>query len=223
MGNHEPYHMTLPTAVSRLEEWELELRKEFGARFWFLNRRRVDLDERVTILGCTLWTHVCAEHAQDVVTTVKDFKGEKGIWGRGLEDHNAEHARDLAWLNATIGQIELQEPEREVLVLTHHSPSTDVRANDARFAPERSLNSGFRTDLSGEVCWRSRSVKVWAFGHTHFSCQFVDGEEGRSKLVVANQKGYAYAEGKGNWEVKPVVVGKMDGEWRVLVEKMEGR
>jgi hypothetical protein len=43
-------------------------------------------------------------------------------------------------------------------------------------------------------------VKMWAFGHTHFNCDFedkLDGETGtetsmrkRTKRVVANQKGY---------------------------------
>ncbi len=86
-------------------------------------------------------------------------------------------------------------------------------------------------------------VKVWAFGHTHFSCQFVDegdaeakalngaSDEARSgsgnggerrKLVVANQKGYAYSEGKGNWEVVSVVVGKEGDVWKVLVGCKDG-
>jgi len=70
----------------------------------------------------------------------------------------------------------------------------------------------------------SERVKVWAYGHTHFSCQFVeDGEgegarrgEARRKLVVSNQKGYAYSGGKGNWDVDPVVVGREEELWKVV-------
>jgi hypothetical protein len=221
MGNHEPYHMTLESAVSRLNEWESLLNAEFGQRFHFMNRRRVDINEHITILGCTLWTHVPPLHAQAVASALTDFHEKKGISERSLDDHNADHRTDLAWLNAAVSRIENTEPQREVLVLTHHSPTTDSRANDKRFAEDRPLNSGFRTDLSREICWMSGRVKVWAFGHTHFSCQFVDeggDREGqkRGKLVVANQKGYAYPEGKGNWRIDPVIVQRVEGKWKVV-------
>ena len=228
MGNHEPYHTTLGNAVSMLDSWEVELNAEFGERFYFLNRRKVDIDESITILGCTLWTKVPDEHVQDVAHSLTDLS-ENGIWDRSLADHNDNHNMDLAWLNAQVTSIEEEKLEREIVILTHHSPTTDPRANDPRFPPHRPRNSGFRTDLSKETCWTSPRVKVWCFGHTHFSCQFVDeedarvrrgssdGQEARRKLVVANQKGYAYPEGMGNWQVKPVVVGREEGRWEVVV------
>ena len=233
MGNHEPYTTTLENAIATFKDWEKLLNMEFEGRFHFLDKTRVDIDSRVTILGCTLWSHVPAHHAYNVITTVKGFRDKTGIWDRSLGDHNADHARDLWWLNANVRTIEEEEPEREIIILTHHSPTTDPRANSKRFPPERSLNSAFRTDLSSEKCWMSPSVKVWAFGHTHFSCQFVDegnqvGRDGkdedvkRRKLVVANQKGYAYAEGEGNWNIEPMVVGREDGVWRVVVGEKEG-
>ena len=232
MGNHEPYTTTLENAIAKLKDWEKLLNMEFEGRFHFLDKKRVDIDSRVTILGCTLWTHVPAEHAHDVTTTVKDFHHKTGIWDRSLDDHNADHALDLRWLNANVQTIQEEEPDREIIVLTHHSPTTDPRANSKRFPPERSLNSAFRTDLSKEKCWTSPSVKVWAFGHTHFSCQYVDagvqvnkkGEENSwRKLVVANQKGYAYGGGQGNWTIERVVVGREEGLWEVVVgQKVEG-
>ncbi|KAF9697581.1 hypothetical protein EKO04_004073 [Ascochyta lentis] len=217
MGNHEPYHMTLENAVEKMEQWEEMLDVEFGQRFYFLDRRRVDFDVNTTILGCTLWTNVPDEHAREVGRTLKDLSNENGIWNRSLDDHNADHRRDLTWLNEQIETIREEEPEREVVVLTHHSPTTDPRANDTRFPPERSLNSGFRTDLSKEACWTSPNVKLWGFGHTHFSCQLIDEGVGRRKLVVANQKGYAKPEGNGNWEVTSVVIGRVEGVWKVIV------
>jgi len=39
--------------------------------------------------------------------------------------------------------------------------------------------------------------------------------------VVSNQKGYAYEGGKGTWEVKPVVVGKENRVWEVVVGAKE--
>ncbi|KAI8930964.1 hypothetical protein NX059_011976 [Plenodomus lindquistii] len=220
LGNHEVYGMNMDVAVAKLEQFERDCNFE-RKRFFLLNRRRVDIDDRVTVLGCTLWTQIPAEAAQAVGSRVMDFCKTNGIWGRSVEEHNADHARDLAWLNAQVENIATNEPQREIVILTHHSPTVDVRANDQRHAKSE-MAAGFCTDLSREVCWRSERVKMWAFGHTHFSCQYVDdGECGREvrKLVIANQKGYASVLANRGWEVEPVVVAA--GEWRVVVGAME--
>ncbi|KAJ4333036.1 hypothetical protein N0V87_007936 [Didymella glomerata] len=222
LGNHEAYRMTSENAIAKVQTWETTLTKEFGPRFHVLNRTRIDISPTLTLLGCTLWSHVPPTHQREVTAALKDFDEKHGIRDRSVLDHNADHAIDLAWLNKTIAAVELDEPEREIIVLTHHSPTTDARANSKRFPPERALNSAFRTDLSEEKCWTSPNVKVWAFGHTHFSCQFVHaGGEEQRKLVVSNQKGYAYEGGEGTWEVKPVVVGTEEGMWKVMMGAKE--
>lgn len=215
--------MTLENAVEQISSWETILTTEFGARFHIMNRTRVDLSSTLTLLGCTLWTHVPPSHQEEVAVALKDLDQKHGIWDRSVLDHNTDHANDLSWLNESVSVIESLEPEREILMLTHHSPTIDARANSKRFPPERALNSAFRTDLSGEKCWRSPAVKVWAYGHTHFSCQFVESGdvEGRRKLVVSNQKGYASELGKGNWGLKPMVVGRVEGMWKVVVGAKE--
>lgn len=47
-------------------------------------------------------------------------------------------------------------------------------------------------------------MKLWAFGHTHFNCDFED--ERTAKRVLANQKGYARAEALGFDREKVVTV-----------------
>jgi hypothetical protein len=74
------------------------------------------------------------------------------------------------------------------VIFTHYSPTLDERAVDKKHAGSP-VTSGFATDLSGEDCWKSRSVTMWAFGHTHYSCDFTD-ELG--KRVVANQRWYSH-------------------------------
>jgi hypothetical protein len=54
--------------------------------------------------------------------------------------------------------------------------------------------SGFSTDLSENECWTNPSVVMWAFGHTHFNCDYIDHI---GKRVVSNQAGYASVEEKG--------------------------
>jgi len=194
-----------------------------------MHRRRVDITPTITILGCTLWSHISDAEALSCATLLTDFDEEKGIRERTVHEHNADHLLDLAFLNAQVTAISSQDPEREIVILSHHSPTIDARANDPRHA-RNSTNSGFRTDLSGEVCWRSERVKMWGFGHTHYNCQFYDegdgDEEGekRRKIVIANQKGYAMPGGKGKGRVEVVVVeAANEGEWRVIVGAKESK
>jgi hypothetical protein len=210
LGNHEAYGTTLELAIQKFTDFEKTADEEYGeGRFVLMNRRRLDLNDTVTLLGCTLWTHIPPPSAHACATLLKDFDDTSGIWDRSVHDHNADHDLDLAWLNAQVSQIAATVPHRSIAILTHHSSTIDARANEARHARSR-VNEGFRTDLSAEVCWRSPRVKMWAFGHTHFDCQFYDGVEaegdgeGRMKLVVANQKGYGV--GKERERVETVVV-----------------
>ena len=79
-------------------------------------------------------------------------------------------------------------------MLTHHSPTLDARAVDPRHRGS-AIQAGFATDLRGEPCWESGRVRAWAFGHTHFNCDFVDERTG--KRVVANQRGYYFSQSAG--------------------------
>ncbi|KAF2669582.1 hypothetical protein BT63DRAFT_433030 [Microthyrium microscopicum] len=188
LGNHEAYQMTLQKACQTLEQFEQRMRTRYGHRFHFLNGTRYDLTPEITILGCTLWTHIPKQAASEAQNRLTDFN-DRGIKDRDVNEHNSDHEKDLSWLNSQVQQIEEAEPHRRIIILTHHSPTTDPRANDPRHndRPENSIQSGFVTDLSKEHCWISPAVKAWAFGHTHYSCLFRD--EQTDKLVVANQKG----------------------------------
>lgn len=202
LGNHEPYQPEDPAGrivaredtVATMERFEADVSArevDEGAslgRFVFLNRRRYDLDESVTILGCTLFSEILEEQKRTVSLFVSDFSNFPN-WT--VSDHNDAHRADLAWLNEQVASISRDEPHRVVAVLTHYSPTVHSEANDPEHAEdERGVQSAFVTDLSGEVCWTSPAVKLWAFGHTHYNCDFVDGE----KMVVANQRGYGRDE-----------------------------
>ncbi|KAF2250014.1 hypothetical protein BU26DRAFT_400453, partial [Trematosphaeria pertusa] len=188
-GNHEAYGMPMDAALSAMRTFEEHVRAEFGERFWFMDRQRVDVSPTLTILGCALWSRIDERQSEACASALTDFHETNGIRDRTVQQHNADHARDLEWLNEQVGAISASEGYRKIIVLTHHSPTADPRANDPVHA-DSNVNSGFRTDLSKEACWTSLNVKLWAFGHTHFSCQYVDEEDGRKKLVVSNQKGY---------------------------------
>lgn len=119
--------------------------------------------------------------------------------------HNEAHRRDVAWLNAQVA--ELEGSDVDIIVLSHWSPTRAARAGDPRHAGSP-VTSAFATDLSGEKCFSSGKVKVWAFGHTHYNCDFVlEREGGAGPLrLVANQRGYYFAQSEGFDSEKTVEV-----------------
>jgi hypothetical protein len=170
-------------------------------RFVFLDRTRHDLTPSLTVLGCTLFSHVPESQAREVGQRLVDFTKIRE-WS--VVDHNTAHRGDVEWLNKTVKEIEEKEPARQVVVFTHHCPTEDERATDPRYR-DSPVSSGFVVDLRGEECWKSKAVVMWGFGHTHWSCDY---EDEYGKRVVANQKGYLTAPEKAFVLKKPFIVGK---------------
>jgi hypothetical protein len=182
LGNHEPYYTDFPTARRNLREFE----KEWKGRLVFMDRSRCDVDERVTVLGCTLFSAVPKDQKENVGVGLNDFYK---IEGWTVEHHDQAHREDLAWLNNEVKKIAGKEPHREVVIFTHHSPTAADIANNPRHKGSL-ISAGFMTDLTNERCWTERCVKLWGFGHTHWNCEYKD--EKTRKLVVANQRGYYF-------------------------------
>jgi hypothetical protein len=174
-------------AYQKMEAFVAKMKLDYGDRLIFMNRRRFDVGKKISVLGCTLWSNILIEQRGACGLRLTDFSRNNGIQNWDVDSHRDEHQRDLEWLNQEVGKIEKEDPERQIVVLTHHSPTIDPRANDPKHQGS-DVNSGFVTDLSAEKCWTSPQVKLWAFGHTHYSCSYQ--EEGTGKLVVANQGGY---------------------------------
>ena len=208
MGNHEPWQVdfglgdqehdfTYQAAVSKLEEFEAATRDRrqggtgdndasSNGQFVFLNRKRFDLSETITLLGCTLFSNISESQQSTISLFVSDFCN---IQNWTVDDHNSAHRADLDWLNCEVEAISSNEPGRTIVIMTHHSPSSLLEANDPEHLEDsRGVQSAFVTDLQNESCWNSRSVRLWAFGHTHYNCDFVDPKTGMR--VLSNQRGY---------------------------------
>lgn len=134
-----------------------------------------------------------------------------------MQHHNAEHVLDYEYLRDTAKSMAVLEPERRLLVITHHAPiiAGTSKAKDVG----SSLTPAFATDVlsmsrqsRGEWCFRN--VRAWVFGHTHFTNEFGFG----GMRVVANQRGYVLNGHKleGGQAAK-------EGFWRRLVGKDEMR
>ena len=191
LGNHEVYHSDWASIKQSIDNLQKEKLCGEG-KLILLDQTRVDISSTTTVLGCTLFSKINPEFEDEISFGVNDFYYVGEGWNTAL--HNQAHDSDLQWLNQQVEQIGVEEPHRSVIIFTHHSPTTDTEAVNPRHA-KSIIRSAFSTDLSGEKCWTSKNVKVWAFGHTHYNCDFVDEKTG--KRVFANQRGYYRAQSVG--------------------------
>lgn len=189
LGNHEPYGTSWVLAKARVRTFEARMQALRSSstigNFMFLDHGRWDVNETLTVLGCTLFSSVYSQRVE-VEKRLRDFR-EIRDWT--VEDHVVAHHSDLGWLNDQVKAISETEPQREIAVFSHYSPTLDGQAVAPRHR-ESPISSAFATDLGQERCWTDQAVIFWAFGHTHFNCDFID-EHG--KRIIANQKGYASA------------------------------
>ena len=150
--------------------------------FTLLDQTRVDLDANTTILGCTLWSHIPSAASEEVGLRLNDFRQIRQ-WT--VETYNAAHLADATWLDEECAKIRAEEPDRRIAVLTHHAPAM-AGTSAPRYENEPSnIRTAFATDMSSRSCW-GPPVKTWAFGHTHFCCDFVRN----GVRILSNQRGY---------------------------------
>ncbi|KAI1333668.1 Metallo-dependent phosphatase-like protein [Xylariaceae sp. FL0016] len=191
LGNHEPWYSTWDRAKEEARQFESDIATERQAtdapgNFVLLDRNAYHLrepsGESAVVLGCTLFSRVPTDALEAVSFGINDFYHTEN-WT--VEQHTAQFEGDVRWLNE---QVASHRGEK-IIVLTHYNPTMDERTSDPRHG-HSSIRSGFATDLSKEVVWLNGDVKVWAFDHTHYKCDYVDEETG--KRVVANQRGYYF-------------------------------
>ena len=192
LGNHEPYHNDWAHAIAKFTEFSEEISSSQRphnpnlGEFVLLNRTRYDISSSVTVLGCTLFSRISPEQHDNVSFGMNDFYY---IEDWSVEKHCEAHDLDVARLNDQVSTISSAEPHRTVVILTHYCPTKDLRTIDPAHG-NSNISSGFSTDLTDHECWKSPSVKLWAFGHTHFNCDFKE----REKRIFSNQRGYYFAQ-----------------------------
>ncbi|KAL0939188.1 ser thr protein phosphatase [Colletotrichum truncatum] len=199
-GNHEAYRSSWPQVLASLRKLEDQSRNDPSlGEFLLMDRTLFRVpDSNTVVLGCSLFSYVPPESHHDVSMGLNDFFF---INDWDVDAHNEAHLRDVAWLNEQVA--ELEQTDNNIMIFTHWSPSKDVRAADPKHAGSL-IASGFSTDLSQEVCFKSKKVAVWAFGHTHFNCDFtVSREDALPLRLLANQRGY-FAEA-GGFDAEKVV------------------
>ncbi|TGO70582.1 hypothetical protein BELL_0702g00050 [Botrytis elliptica] len=189
LGNHEFYHLSHTSALEQAQRLENEA--VLNGKLVLCRQKRWDIDlgdSQTTILGCTLWSKIDGGAREAVRTRIKDLQ-KIDEWS--IDDHNTAHISDLTWLFNQVRNIQNQnkyraegEPGRKILVVTHHAPTIVGTSS-----PKNSNNpwgSAFATELLGDSSMSWVDVKVWVFGHTHFTTDF----EKDGIRVLSNQRGY---------------------------------
>jgi predicted phosphodiesterase len=195
-GNHEAYGSTWAATYEVMRSFEKSVQSDDSlGEFILLDRGTFRVPgEKVIVLGCSLFSSVPQKDEMAVSFGVNDFFQ---IHDWGVAAHNEAHRKDLAWLNDQVRS--LQDSDFQILIFTHWSPTTDARSSDPKHG-NSAIKSGFSTDLSNELCFLNQNVRMWAFGHTHYNCDFVverkEANTGPIRLV-ANQRGYYFAQADG--------------------------
>lgn len=100
-----------------------------------------------------------------------------------LESHQDAHRADLTWLNKEIHSISRGEPGRKVVVFTHYCPTRDQNVVDPKAWEQPAILWVYDGSIRGMLL-EEQSGTLWAFGHTHFNCDFRDSRTG--KRVLSN-------------------------------------
>ncbi|UNI17630.1 hypothetical protein JDV02_003959 [Purpureocillium takamizusanense] len=203
-GNHEAHHSDWPTTLDVLRAFEQHNQgNDSMGKFVLLDRAKYRLPgTNVTVLGCSLFSLVPPERETAVSFGLNDFYQTRD-WD--VATHNEAHARDLGWLNGQVA--ELEQTDTKIMIFTHWAPTRHANATDPRHS-ESPITSGFSTELAGEKCFTSDSVRLWSFGHTHYNCDFtLDRGPAVSPLrLVANQREYYFSQCEGFDAGKTVIL-----------------
>lgn len=97
LGNHEAYHSSWAETKSNVQPFKDDIegssgRNEALGKLVLLDRTRYDISPTVTILGCTLLSHVSREQMGSVSFGLNDFYHIRD-WS--IEAHQAEHLATL--------------------------------------------------------------------------------------------------------------------------------
>ncbi|KAH0545337.1 hypothetical protein FGG08_000636 [Glutinoglossum americanum] len=186
LGNHEFYGQSREEGLKAAASLEAE--PDLHSKLTVMNRTRVDINSKVTLLGCTLQSNIPSESRSAVEYRVKDFRY---ISGWTIDHHNAEHALDANWLKTEVQTAHHEDPHRRIVIVTHHAPSF---RNTCEPPQEKNpWSSAFCTNIleSETDTWLGLGcVRYWIFGHTHWCTEFRKGD----MTIVSNQRGYVLSQ-----------------------------
>jgi len=187
--------------VSHWEGMQLvhQLEKEAATRgrLQILYRKKVDVPgTNVTLLGCTLWSHIPDVAVASVLQKAPEFDSEIGIRRWDVGSHNEEHFKDISWLRTELNSHKnlagsTASPSSSVQRILVSSFTPDLRNTLPPWQVHSPWCHAYGTDLLNNTDWVG--IKYWIHGTT--------GRTGKVKRygvkVVSNQRGCVGEDDKG--------------------------
>lgn len=189
MGNHEYYSYN--NQIRHTKEKLIQNLKKITAieipNLVILDNEMVEVDG-IKIIGCTLWSSIPLIDRAAANSSMNDYcnistnidADETDQHGRlfSAHDSNRLHNECVKFISGTLAECKDTD---NVIILTHHAPLT--HGTSSPMYSTSSTQCCYSTDLSDlfKPC-----VKLWAFGHTHWNCDFVYN----NVRVVSNPRGY---------------------------------
>jgi len=185
-GNHEYYNQeNVDKANQDIEDICSE-----KDNLHFLNKSSVEIGN-IVFLGCTLWPRIPEEYLQAVsymcndyraiklAPTDEDEEGQKKTLTPTIT--NEWHAEHVQWIADEVERIKQEQPDKKVVVLTHHAPSK----YECTYPSSRG-EIGEEIEYDNLEYLLGDPIIAWGFGHTHWSSDFIIN----GTRVVSNQSGY---------------------------------
>jgi predicted phosphohydrolase len=147
-GNHEYYYSEYNEVNNIIQEI-----CDTFSNVHFMNQKSIvyeNENERVRIVGCTLWSFVDEDSRQQISRTLNDYSIIKIIDPETqqkrrltVQDTNLMHAGDVAFIQREL-EIAKQNDEK-VIVLTHHAP-LETGCSNPKFQ-DSPIAAAFQTPL----------------------------------------------------------------------------
>jgi predicted phosphodiesterase len=157
-GNHEYYAYKTP--MSKVEQWLQESCSAFP-NIHYLQQDTYLLEDKYTIIGCTLWTDIPPEMDGEVIQCLNDFSQITNDDGSAFRPINMRQLfqTHVKWLDAAITSA--NDNQKTPIVITHHLPSPTL--TDHRYK-EHPLNCCFSSPVLEQL---HNQPAAWFYGHSH--------------------------------------------------------
>lgn len=155
-GNHEYWNLnvktkrTLNDTIERIKYVCSQLTND-STRFVTLEKDTLEINN-VVFLGCTLWTNVDSDDAQQM-------NDMKRIDDWSIDKCHLEHQKSVEWLSNQL----TKHPSKTIVVITHHLPSFDLLYQSERPTAIKQLRTAYASDLNNLV----EKANFWFCGHQH--------------------------------------------------------
>lgn len=176
-GNHEVYSFDI---ANQAEAWD-DIIKDIPNVFW-LDNETITLDG-INFIGSTFWSDITTDpvHRFRIQSSMNDYaiinsNGKPFTVEDSVKLHIASRNFVFNELNTLFGQ--------KNVVVTHHNPTMHT----AKIYRGNFLNSAYGTDYEDEI--KSFGPKLWIYGHTHHSADYMVGET----RLICNPRGYIYRD-----------------------------